>query len=341
MVSKDLEWATTSNSSFIYVSLDGNTGIIYSTAHHAYPSCSHISDLTYINIDTTSNSVDFGNLTDNISLNACCASQTRFVSSNGVLPTIPEATLIDGMYYVHFSSKGNMSLFGSSTCDRYSPCGCSSSTRGIFSGGRGIDNVSTNAIDYITIANVGNATLFGNLTVYRTYSASCSSPTIGVICGGGIFTGGGGSWSNIIDYVTISTTGNATDFGDLTQTMIESGSSSTSTTGFIGGGKSDSSGSPTRINTIEKLTFASIGNASNFGSLSSYRNLLGACSSSTKCVFVGGMIDDDIHVVTNCNTSNAMRAMDYIYTATGGAASDFGDCLLGFNGASNCHGGLA
>ncbi|KKN04858.1 hypothetical protein LCGC14_1093090, partial [marine sediment metagenome] len=36
------------------------------------------------------------------------------------------------------------------------------------------------------------------------------------INGRGIFGGGSGAAENIIDYITIGSTGNATDFGDLT-----------------------------------------------------------------------------------------------------------------------------
>jgi len=47
------------------------------------------------------------------------------------------------------------------------------------------------------------------LTVARRFLASCSNGTRGLF-------GGGAGPSNVIDYVTIQTTGNATDFGDLT-----------------------------------------------------------------------------------------------------------------------------
>jgi len=51
------------------------------------------------------------------------------------------------------------------------------------------------------------------LTLARQNLAATSNGT----SGRGVFGGGTtGSVSNVIDYITISSTGNATDFGDLT-----------------------------------------------------------------------------------------------------------------------------
>ena len=73
-----------------------------------------------------------------------------------------------------------------------------------------------NIIEYITIATTGNSTDFGNLTEGRSSTGQASSETRGLFAGGK-YTNGGGSVRNTIDYITIATTGNGTDFGDLTQ----------------------------------------------------------------------------------------------------------------------------
>ena len=74
---------------------------------------------------------------------------------------------------------------------------------------------TSNIIDYITISTTGNATDFGDLTVARKNVASpTNSTTRGVFVGG--YGGSPAAIVNTIDYITISTTGNATDFGDLT-----------------------------------------------------------------------------------------------------------------------------
>jgi hypothetical protein len=50
---------------------------------------------------------------------------------------------------------------------------------------------------------------------------------------------------NTIDFITISSTGNATDFGDLTQVRYGPGACSSGTRGVFGGGST-----PTSVNTI-------------------------------------------------------------------------------------------
>ena len=66
-----------------------------------------------------------------------------------------------------------------------------------------------------------------------------------------------------IDYITIATQGNATDFGDI-GTPTKSGMACGSVTrGFYFGGIT-----PTYVNTIEFITWSSTGNATNFGDLS-------------------------------------------------------------------------
>ena len=94
---------------------------------------------------------------------------------------------------------------------------CSDGTRGICAGG-GRGDTNQEKIDYITIATPANAANFGDLTREHYYLAGASNGSRAVF---------GGGWkdminpslpysSNTIDYITIATTGNAADFGDLT-----------------------------------------------------------------------------------------------------------------------------
>jgi hypothetical protein len=53
----------------------------------------------------------------------------------------------------------------------------------------------------------------------------------------GIFSGGTtGGFSNVMDYITIATTGNAIDFGDLTVARESAAGVSNGTRGVTGGG---------------------------------------------------------------------------------------------------------
>ena len=93
----------------------------------------------------------------------------------------------------------------------------------------------------------------------------------------GIFGGGySGSYENTIDYVTISTPGNATDFGDLTvaRNGLAATSNGTDNRGIFGGGYDGSN----YQNTIDYVTISTPGNATDFGDLTVARNVLAATS---------------------------------------------------------------
>ena len=110
----------------------------------------------------------------------------------------------------------------------------------------------------------------------------------------GVFAGGYTSSQhplifNTIEYVTISTTGDTQDFGDLTEVKDRSAGVSNSTRGiFYTGGTTPII---TRVNTIDFITIASTGNATDFGdSLTNSQAGLMDGSSPTRGVFMGGTI---------------------------------------------------
>ena len=79
----------------------------------------------------------------------------------------------------------------------------------------------------------------------------------------GIIAGGvNPSILDTIQFITIASTGNATDFGDLTSGRSTPGGNDNSIRGLWGGGST-----PTVLNTIEEITIATTGNAVNFGDL--------------------------------------------------------------------------
>ena len=87
-----------------------------------------------------------------------------------------------------------------------------------------------------------------------------------------------GSYNNTIDYVTIQTTGNATDFGNLTQSRTAQNSACVdSTRAVVGGGSTGSD-----VNTIDYFTMGTSGNASDFGDLTSARARVMSCSDYVK-----------------------------------------------------------
>ena len=149
----------------------------------------------------------------------------------------------------------------------------------------------------------------------------------------GICAGESASLTNLIDFVIISTTGNASDFGDLTDNKGGSGCSN-ATRGLFGGGYN-----PGLSNSITFITIASNGNSQDFGDLTQSRRGLSACSSSIRGVWGGGMNPSP--------TATDFNILDYVTIASTGNAVDFGDLVTGNSGrqrnkasCSNGHGGL-
>ena len=131
----------------------------------------------------------------------------------------------------------------------------------------------------------------------------------------GIFFGG--TTTNEINYITISTPGNSTDFGNLASgnrnwiVGVSNGTRGIGGMGYVSG----------VVNTLEYITTATTGNATDFGesTLAGYHGS-GAVSNGTRGVW-GGRSDN----VT----------MDYVTIATAGNATDFGDQAVIENNAGS------
>ena len=143
---------------------------------------------------------------------------------------------------------------------------------------------------------------------------SVSSPTLD---GGarGLYSGRStspGAYVNTVDYITISTAGNAIDFGDQNGAGTYGSTTSDKTRGIIAGGH------PSHNDVIDFFTIASTGDATDFGNLTSGRWLMGGgVSSGTRSVFAGGS------ELTSGNPS--VNAISYVTTQSLGNAVDFGD----------------
>ena len=79
----------------------------------------------------------------------------------------------------------------------------------------------------------------------------------------GIWAGGVASVTDEMNYISIPTTGNATDFGNLLSATYHSASASSVSRMLISGGQVSSG----RTDTIQYVTFATPGNATDFGDL--------------------------------------------------------------------------
>ena len=87
--------------------------------------------------------------------------------------------------------------------------------------------------------------------------------------------GGGGTPStvNTMGYITVASTGDATDFGDLAVARYAMGACSNNIRGLLGGGYDGSD-----YNRIDYLTIQTTGNTTDFGDLTTSRRQSAGCS---------------------------------------------------------------
>ena len=307
-------WSSSSDASA------GVTPILPQIGLFAYGFPNTISEIT---ITTTGNASDFGDLSVNRTPDANASSLTRSVFVGGSSGNV--------MDYVTFTSSGNATDFGDLSTTTVGSSGTSNGTRGVIGGGN-VSGTISNVMLYLTIATTGNTSDYGDLSVSRSnLAANVNSTTRGVYSGGQ--GQDGDPVYNNMDYITIASTGNASDFGDLLAVTRNHGGLSSSTRGlFFGGSTTDSS---TLFNTIQYITIASTGNATDFGDLAQNTLGIAGIAGLTRGVMGGG----------NDGLGSNLNTIQYVTTATTGNTSDFGDLLdaqnFPQNAGSSAHGGLS
>ena len=134
-----------------------------------------------------------------------------------------------------------------------------------------------------------------------------------------------------VEIVTTSTTGNATDFGDMLYANYEMASASNATRGIKAGGYG-----PNYTYRMEFVTMATTGNSVYFGDLTGFNGTGKAGASSPTRFVLGGGYGTSPHF---------MNTIEFVQIATTGNSKDFGD-LQGFgrrvpNQVSNNNGGIS
>ena len=126
---------------------------------------------------------------------------------------------------------------------------------------------------------------------------------------------------NVLDYVTIATLGNATDFGDFSVARSAKSGGSSSTRGIFINGRYSPAGD--YYNIIDYITISSTGNSFDFGDLTNHINPSATgTSNQIRGVYGGGYFD----YATAGNTPNLwLGDMGYYTIATKGDSSIFGE----------------
>ena len=226
-----------------------------------------VNTLDYVTLATTANATDFGDLVVAAMHRTGMSNNTRGVIAAGFSPNTRVMDLIT------IATTGDATDFGDSIGGRYGMNQggqAGSSTRGLLAGG---DSNSTpfevNKIQYITFATASDTQDFGDLNDNDGYfNMGASSDTRAVFAGGDDLDSPYPT-TNRIDYVTIATLGNATDFGDLMASTYTGTGHSNGIRGVFSGGLTIASpAANVYLNTIQYITIATTGNASDFGDTS-------------------------------------------------------------------------
>ena len=283
------------------------------------PSGSSIDRIESLQLSTFGNSISFGDISSGAT-NALSAmsSSTRMLMVKG------DGTTIE---YVTIASEGNPIDFGDTHTAMYRTGGeGASSTRGLLLGGRGSPGSGIVNIQYVEMATLGNMLDFGDLnTNGRGQSSGGASPTRAFATS---FT----SYGSKVEMVTISSTGNATNFGNLTFNGGYNGGCSNNRTLIVGGGFSGASPSDIRAD-ICKFDMTSGGQAVAFGEFQDKKGYAGSTSNSVRGVYCGGFEG------SSTNTTE----IETVEFASDGGTTFFGE--LGQTGydqacSSDSHGGL-
>ena len=186
--------------------------------------------------------------------------------------------------------------------------------RAVFHSGRLSSGNDKNNIDYVTISTAGNAIDFGDSSQStESCNTSCVSSRTRGLYGGGYKHPTG--HHDQIGFLTISSTGNSSDFGNLTQSRRGIQGVSNETRGVFCGGLS-----PTPRDTIDYVTIATTGDAVDFGDLSQARQSGTAMSSPTRGLLYGGYFHP------------SYAANEFITIATTGITQEFGDAYMYITG---------
>ena len=213
---------------------------------------------------------DFGDVASGAQRHANpVASQTRalFCGGYGGSPSPANCNIID---MVTIAVKSDTKDFGDLSYSMTNGGSCASSTRGVVAGGQNPGYV--NNIDFITISSLGSAVdSDGDLTIARRTLGGGSNSIRGIFFGGQSGPSNVNSdLTNVIDYITIASGGDAVNFGDLTfgtnngAINVQQGMAS-ATRLVMPGGNAFPFG--TDVNNIIHVEIATTGDAVDFGTL--------------------------------------------------------------------------
>ena len=171
--------------------------------------------INYVEIQTLGNALDFGDLQLATGYGGAGASPTRGIFCGGAY-NAPNDLASDRTEFFTFASKGNGTDFGGLTNGRFRPTVCGAHLSVFTFGSNAGNSGQVVGIDQTNTISLGNSVNFGDLA-YDLAMGFAAGNNTRVVVGGG--QGGGTSpafQQNNIQYITIATTGDSVEFGEMT-----------------------------------------------------------------------------------------------------------------------------
>jgi len=288
----------------------------------------NINRIQYVNIATLGNMADFGDLTQGRANQGSGADTTRGIFSGGY-----NGGYVNNTDFITVASTGNATDFGDANQNGYAPLVANSPTKLFCAGGQ----PGATGIGIFTFSTLGNQVKWGDLPVKGAQGAGSASHTRGIFQMGEA-TSPIGSASNRLESISMTATGNSTDFGDLTvgrqdtygvaaqgHGALELGFFPRESVTYMPGsgrtlvfGGNRSGGDSLNIDMFQVAT---LGNASDFGDLTKINDNNAACSSLTRGICDIGSVPSD-----SLNTH-----IQYLEFQSQGNSSDFGDATVSTN----------
>lgn len=301
-------------------------GIAYPNATNALPN--QLSSATTINQTTgvftftpSTNTSHEGNTKVRLSASDGISSTTRLVTLALLFPLNGgdrglhfHGGGVNNIDYFSIATAANAADFGDKTNTVGLSAACSNGTRAVRGGGGWV-----NTIEYVTVSTLGNAASFGILvgTSLGTH-ASVSNGTLGFFAGGA--EGGSSAIRDSIQYITIATTGNAADGGDITVARWRIAGAANTTHALFAGGRTSSADS----NVIDKFTMGTSANATDFGDFVGTGQWSSGSADTTRAIWKNG------------HSTSVTDALQYSTIDTAGNSTDFGDITTARARTANC-----
>ena len=276
----------------------------------------YIDTIDYFTIGSASAASDFGNLTQARAYIGGVSNGSRGLFFGGSSGGPTNYNTID---YITIGSAGDAVDYGDMVQVRYSIAGCSNGYRGALINGYTTSSVNTQQIDYVNIATVANAIdFFGAPTVGGHNHAALSNDSRGVYT-----LSQTGVNVNSIEYITISSSAEGINFGDLVSAKY-------ALTGYSDGSRGVFSGGfiSAVTNEMDYLSVGTLGDAVDFGNLQSARQYVFGTSNGSRGLTAGGITSAPAHA----------DVIDYVTIGVASDASDFDELSVITHGGAGVAG---